>query len=120
MKKVLIFHHYNSSVGAGLSLLHILQSLSRDKLEVTVCLPKIKGDLDLKVLNLGYKVIYSDAVIPYMHFSGNHTLFLSRRHLQNCMIIKQSLEEIQRIIQEEKAEYVLVNSMTLFWIGKIA
>lgn len=120
MKKVLIFHHYNSSVGAGLSLLHILQSLSRDKLEVTVCLPKIKGDLDLKVLNLGYKVIYSDAVIPYMHFSGNHTLFLSRRHLQNCMIIKQSLEEIHRIIQEEKAEYVLVNSMTLFWIGKIA
>lgn len=120
MKKVLIFHHYNSSVGAGLSLLHILQSLSRDKLEVTVCLPKIKGDLDLKVLNLGYKVIYSDAVIPYMHFSGNHTLFLSRRHLQNCMIIKQSLEEIHRIIQEEKAEYVLVNSMTLFWMGKIA
>ncbi len=120
MKKVLIFHHYNSSVGAGLSLLHILQSLSRDKLEVTVCLPKIKGDLDLKVLNLGYKVIYSDAVIPYMHFSGNHTLFLSRRHLRNCMIIKQSLEEIHRIIQEEKAEYVLVNSMTLFWIGKIA
>lgn len=120
MKKVLIFHHYNSSTGAGLSLLHILQSLSRDELEITVCLPKMKGDLDLKILNLGYRVIYSDAVIPYMHFSGNHTSFLSSRHLQNCMSIKQILEEIQRIIQEEKAEYVMVNSMTLFWIGKTA
>lgn len=29
MKKMLIFHHYNSAVGAGLSLLHILDGIDK-------------------------------------------------------------------------------------------
>lgn len=120
MKKLIIFHHYNSSIGAGLSLLHILQSLNTLELNVEVCLPNIQGDLDKKIQEMGYNVFYSEYITPYMHFSGNHAPFFSIKHLVNCYRVKNSMGQIEKIISNKHPDYIAVNSMTLFWIGRIA
>lgn len=120
MRKILFLHHYNSSVGAGLSFLHILQSIDRTENELLVCLPKIKGDLDKKIIEMGIRVIYSDAVVPYMHFSGSNMLFFSKRNLSNFLKISKAKAELKEVISNESPDCVAVNSLTLFWVGKIA
>lgn len=120
MYKLLIFHHYNSSAGAGLSLLHILRSLNREHIDVSVCLPHIPGDLNQKIAEMGIRILYCDAITPYMHFSGGERFFLSVRHLKNVGNIQKSKDEIRKVIVQESPDIVAVNSMTLFWIGRIA
>ena len=90
MRKLLIFHHYNSSLGAGLSLLHILSGLDKTTNEIVVCIPNVKGDLAQKVQAMGIQVIFSDAVIAYMHFSGNQNAFFSKVHFNNVKMIRKS------------------------------
>ena len=120
MKKMLIFHHYNSAVGAGLSLLHILDGIDKKLFEITVCSPHVKGDLSEKIEKKKIRLIYSNAVISYMHFSGNNTRFLSRAHFKNIKAICKAKDEVKAIIESENPDIVAVNSMTLFWIGRIA
>ena len=120
MKKILIFHHYNSSLGAGLSLLHILKSIDQSNYCLTLCLPKIEGDLAEKVENMGIDVTYLDSIPPYMHFSGNHNKFFSLKHLNNIIDILKCKEDIEKKIIAINPDYIFINSMTLFWIGKIA
>ncbi len=120
MYNLLIFHHYNSPLGAGLSLLHILEKIDKRQVKVTVCLPRIEGELDFKIKKMGIKVIYSDSITAYMHFSGGETPFVSRRHLQNLSAVHSSRKGIANVIEKENPDIVAVNSMTLFWIGRIA
>lgn len=120
MYKLLIFHHYNSPLGAGLSLLHILEKINLNQVRVSVCLPNIEGNLDSKIKKMGIKVIYSDSVTAYMHFSGGQNSFVSRKHIQNLSKICKSRKTIAEIIKTENPDIVAVNSMTLCWIGRIA
>ena len=120
MRKLLFFHHYNSPLGAGLSFLHILQSIDRSENEVVVCLPKIDGNLHEKILSMGIRIVYSNAVIPYMHFNGSNMQFFSKRNFTNCANIYMKKNELSRVIRDEAPDCVIVNSLTLFWIGKIA
>ena len=120
MRKILFFHHYNSPVGAGLSLLHILQSIDQNENEITVCIPPIKGELEQKIKELGIRVIYSTAVVPYMHFSGSNLRFLSKRYFGNCRQINRAKEELETLIKKENPDCIAVNSLTLFWIGEVA
>ena len=120
MRKILFFHHYNSPVGAGLSFLHILQSIDRTENEIVVCLPKIEGELDSKIKAMGIRVIYSDSVVPYMHFSGSNMHYFSIRNFQNCRRISRAESLLAKVIEEENPCCVAVNSLTLFWVGKVA
>lgn len=120
MKKLLIFQHYNSSVGAGLSLLHILDGIDKNEINTTLCIFDVEGDLGEKCKEKKIRVIYSNAVISYMHFSGNNTRFLSRAHFKNIKAICKAKDDVKVIIESENPDIVAVNSMTLFWIGRIA
>ena len=120
MKKLLFLHHYNSSVGAGLSFLHILQSLSKEDLDITVCIPKIAGDLDAKIKAMGISVIYSQSVVPYMHFNGSDMRFLSRRNAKNMCAVRKAKTGVKELIESVNPDIVAVNSLTLFWVGRIA
>lgn len=120
MRKILFFHHYNSPIGAGLSFLHILQSIDRTKNEIVVCLPKIKGDLDAKIKAMGVRVIFSEAVVPYMHFSGSNMHYFSIRNFNNCRKIHKAKAALVKVIEEENPCCVVVNSLTLFWVGEVA
>ena len=118
-KKLLIFHHYDTSVGAGLCLLQIVQVLKK-YYDITVCLPKINGNLNDLLNKERIKTIYQKGIpIQYTHYNGGYHRFLSIYHFINCLRIINCKKKIRRIIKNENPSIVLCNSMTLFWIGKI-
>lgn len=121
MKKILFIHHNTISVGAGLSALHIIASISQERYNVVVCMPAGAGDLGDKLEKMGVKVRkefhYS---CTYTHVNGYHYNLLSISHLHNVYELLKSREVVQRVIQEEHPDIVMVNSMTLFWIGHLA
>lgn len=119
MKKLLIFHHYNSAIGAGLCLLHIVSSIKNDY-KVKVVLPT-GGDLPEKLRDLQVDV-YETAEDPvaYQHYNGSTTRAFSLRHWKNIRAIECSKARIIQYIEDFRPDIVVVNSMTLFWIGKIA
>lgn len=120
MKKILIFHHYNTCVGAGLCLLQIVDSL-KSKYEIVVCLPKIKGDLDTTLNKKKIKVVYmNNAKHVYAHYNGAKHSFFSIRHIKNLYNVLCSKNKVLDVIKKVKPDVVLVNSMTLFWIGKLS
>ena len=119
MKRILIFHHYNSAIGAGLCLLHIVESLKFDY-RIAVVLPK-GGDLSAKLKTIGIETYETDGdPVGYQHYNGSTTNFFSLRHLMNILLITRSIGRIEQYIDDYKPDIVAVNSMTLFWIGKIA
>ena len=121
MRKIVLFHHYNSSLGAGMCLLHILQNIDKSKYDVIVYLPAIKGDLGAKINDMGIKAVHNkDASLAYMHFNGAQKMIWNIRSIKNCIDINKSKKEVERILKSENPDIVMVNSMTLFWIGKIA
>ena len=121
MKKILFFHHGSISVGAGLCALHILENISQKEYTVTVCLPNQVGDLKEKVQTMGMKVrVDMPKSYSYMHINGFHWNFFSLWHIKNFIEIKNFKNIVQLVIQEEQPDIVMVNSMTLCWIGDIA
>lgn len=121
MRKILLFHHNTSSVGAGLSLLHIVQSIEKAQYEVVVCIPEWKGDLKEKIQNRGIRV-RTDFCVPYeyTHVNGyNYSLF-SVSHFHNIYNLLCNKAVVEKILQEEQPDIIMVNSMTLFWIGRLA
>lgn len=119
MKKIIIFHHYNTCVGAGLCLFQIAVSL-KNEYEVVVCLPDYKGDLNSKLLTNGIRTIQLKNIPKsYSHYNGSYKPFLSRQHINDIFLIQRSKNKIIEILKTEAPDFALVNSMTLFWIGKI-
>lgn len=120
MKKLVFFHHNTMSVGAGLSALHILRSIPTSEFDITVSLPMGRGDLEDKLLACGIRV-RRDFPKPYsyMHISGYSYRAISISHVHNIMDVLQYTKIVKRVIREEQPDIVIVNSMTLFWIGNI-
>ena len=120
MKKIIIFHHYSTCIGAGLCLFQIAIAL-KNKYEVVVCLPNYKGDLNSKLLDNGIRTIQLKNIPKsYSHYNGSYKPFLSRQNISDIYLIQTSKNKIIEILKNESPDFVLVNSMTLFWIGKIA
>lgn len=120
MKKILIFHHYNTCVGAGLCLFQIAISL-KSKFDVVVCLPQLKGDLNKRLIANGIKTINLEGVPKsYSHYNGAYKPFFSRQHIKDIFLIRRNKNKIKEILKSENPDSIMVNSMTLFWIGKIA
>ena len=118
MKKILFFHHYNSAIGAGICLIHIVRAIKED-FEITVALPK-GGNLPMKIRDIGVNVIECDnSPCAYMHYNGSTTRFFSLRHLKNIVNIQNDRCNVKRIIEEVNPDIIAVNSMTLFWIGDV-
>lgn len=121
MKKILFIHHNASTVGAGLSAFHIVASIPREEYEVVVCMPDGKGDLCEKLENTGIRVrkdIHHSCT--YTHVNGYHYNLFSISHFHNIYELVKSRKIFKRVIQEENPDIVMVNSMTLFWIGRLA
>ena len=119
MKKILIFHHYNSSIGAGLCLLHIVKSICNDY-EVVVVLPE-GGDLNDMLNDLRVKTInIENTPVAYGHYNGSKMPFFSFRHLKNIISILKNARVIKKIIIDQAPDIIAINSMTLFWIGIVS
>lgn len=121
MKKVLFIHHNTISVGAGLSALQIVGNIPQKSYDITVCMPDGEGDLASKFEAMGVKVRNEiPCTCTYTHVSGYHYNVFSISHIHNVFDLLRAKKTIENVIEEEKPDIVIVNSMTLFWIGKIA
>lgn len=122
MTKVLFFHHNSRISGAGVSGRNVIRSIDKEKYEVVVyCSTGGSTETseffqkeNVRVINAGYSPQF------YEHCVGSEHLFLSPRHLKNIFAITTDKKRVRQVIMTEKPDIVILNSMTLFWIGSIA
>jgi len=121
LKKILFFHHFGGIGGAGLSLLHILHSIDKTKYHVAVVCPSHPNQMVNEIEKLDVKLIRTE-VTPkiFAHYNGGIKYFLSIRTLVNLIDIINDWPRVKKIIEKNSPDIIVVNSMTLFWIGKIA
>jgi len=120
-KKILFIHHSSTIGGAGLSGLNVLRAIPKESYEVTVyCNSEQNGMADI-YRDAGFNVIYAGkSPIGISHYSGGEVFVLSPHVLINLLYIYFDKSKISTLIQKIKPDIVIVNSMTLYWIGKIA
>ncbi len=122
MKKVLFFHHSGTIGGAGLSALNVVNSLSKKDYDITVfCTSSDSQSMSDLFQEHGYKVI-SGANSPKIlnHFSGSSHQIFSPFFLKSVINILFDVSKIRKIIAEVNPDIVVMNSMTTFWIARVA
>lgn len=116
--KILLVHHCDSWGGAGVSLRDMCQMLCQTY-EVTVCLPHFECEVDkeLKKIN-GVKIIAIDADMGMISAYNGGPHFISRTYVKNLLNIKNSRKKLVAILNSEKYDMVILNSITLAWAAK--
>lgn len=121
MKKIVVFHHFGGIGGAGLSLMDILASIDRNLYEVTVVCPNNPLGMVELMKGEGIKVVETDHTpINFAHYNGGIKYIFSPRTVTNLLRLLRDIPSVKRLINDLEPEMVIVNSMTLFWIGKVA
>ena len=121
MKRVIVFHHFGGVGGAGKSLIDILLSIDSSVYDVTVVCPSVPSDMVTLIKSYNIKVIETvETPINFAHYNGGIHSLLSVRTLLNLLKLLLDMPKVEKIICELNPEIVIVNSMTLFHIGKIA
>lgn len=120
-RKVLFFNHASVIGGAGLSLLNIIDSLDKQKYDITVYCTANKTQIAEELEKRGINVIRAmNSPACYMQYNGGARSILSPRYYKNLFKIKRDRTRIVKVIKGLKPDIVAVNSMTLGWIGKLA
>ena len=120
-QKILIFNHASVVGGAGVALLNIIDSLDRELYEITVYCTSNQTQIAEMLEGRGVEVIRAiSSPVCYMHYNGGECSALSLRYYKNLLRIHKDKARIRRVIEACKPDIVIVNSMTLYWIGAIA
>lgn len=119
-KKILFIHHSGYLGGAGLSLYNIIKSIDREKFLITVLMPEYP--CELRNMLEGFCEIITSTTSPkiFGHYSGGISNPFSLKSIVGLLNIVLDKRNIQKYIYSVNPELIIVNSMTLFWIGKIA
>lgn len=122
MKKVLMIHHSGSIGGASLSLVHLSLAMKQlsNEYSYTVYCPNQPPKVSQLLQSNCIKVIeYEHTPLIFDHYSGAKKSIFSLRAWTNIwnVIKKRSWDEIKVIIQKEQPDIVMINSMTLVWLG---
>ncbi len=120
-KKVIFFHHSGDIGGAGLSALNVLRAINKEKYDITVyCNSKQKNMVNL-LANSGFTVIEGgNSPVIFSHVVGGEKLLISPKFIINLLELFFDAKKIIKVLESNKCDLVIVNSVTLFWIGKIA
>lgn len=115
-----MIHHCGSIGGAGVSLLHIVKSIDKNKYNVTVLCPDTPNEIS-NLLNLESCKVITMKKSPkiFAHYNGGISNALTLKTLKNILGILSDVGRIKKYIREINPDIVAVNSMTLFWIGKV-
>ncbi|MCY1151258.1 MAG: glycosyltransferase family 4 protein [Sphaerochaetaceae bacterium] len=117
-KKVILFHHSDNLGGAGVSLLNIYLMLE-DEYDVKIYVPHdnspIKKFYNEKDISTN---IINDNIGMISSYSGGPKLF-SRTYFVKLFQIIKTRKTIIDILNREKPDLFIINSMTLSWVGKI-
>lgn len=121
MKKLLIIHHWGGIGGAGLSLLHIIRSIDNTRYQIYVVCPSHPNEMMKALENEKCIVVTAEkATTNFNHYNGGIKYAFSPRTISNFMNILKEKKRISKYINDISPDVLIVNSMTLFWVGKIA
>lgn len=120
MKHILVINHASTYGGAGISLEQVVDAIDKKKNDVTIyCNSDINVMADIFVAK-GYKVVRAlKSPITFSHYSGASYFIFSPVVLINMYRIFKDREKINALIAKINPDIVVVNSMTLFWVGDI-
>lgn len=120
-KRVMFIHHCGYWGGAGLSLLHILESLKNTALDMIVYCPSKPDNMIKQIKNLSVECFSSPpSISTYNHYSGSMRCFFSYKFFIENVRIQKSKSDIKKILKTYSPDIVVVNSMTLCYVGRIA
>jgi glycosyltransferase involved in cell wall biosynthesis len=122
-KKILFVHHSANIGGAGISGLNVLNSIDRELYDIVVyCNTASKNNHMTEIFHSGgYKVIPGgSSPVIFSHCVGSEHFILSPRFILNIIRIFKDRHRIDCLIKNVAPDIVIINSMTLFWIGKTA
>lgn len=121
MKKILLFNMASTIGGAGISFLHYLNNIDRTEYEVVVYNNANYPDIADAIEGMGIRTIraYNSPVV-FSHFSGSNAAAFSPLKVLNFFSVIRDSRRVARYIDKEKPDIIIVNSMTLFWIGRLA
>lgn len=118
--KILIFHHCDSWGGAGVSLIDLCVMLKNQN-SITVCVPHIKSDVVEELRKLtDINIISIEENMGMISAYNGGPKNLSRTFFKNYFQIFKNKKKIESILNDTKYDVVLLNSITLSWISKIA
>jgi glycosyltransferase involved in cell wall biosynthesis len=120
-QRILFFHHCSTIGGAGISGLNALKAIPQEFFEIIVFSNSEGYGMAELFQNAGFNVIAGGkSPVVFSHFSGGEFFSFSPYFFYNCYQIWKDFRKIKNVIYKLKPDIVIVNSMTLFWIGKIA
>jgi len=120
MKRLLIIHHSGIIGGAGVSLLHIIKSIDKQKYKVIVLCPDNPCEMIEILKNEDCEVIpLRNSPKIFNHYNGGIEHALSIKTLKNIIEILKDYRVMESYIKNTKPDIVIINSMTLFWLGRI-
>lgn len=120
-QKILIFNHASVVGGAGVALLNIIDSLDKELYDITVYCTSNQTQIAEMLEARGIGVVRAiSSPVCYMHYNGGECSALSVRYYKNLIRIHKDKANVKRAIEKCKPDIVIVNSMTLYWIGAIA
>lgn len=116
IKNILFIHHYGGYGGAGISLINNIEML-KDDYRITVILPSYPDDMRNELLRLNIKVIEFNDVIGTVPIYSGGSDFWKPSMYKSIFKIFGFNKFLNKIIKTDNYDFVLVNSITLFWIG---
>ncbi len=122
MRNIFIFNHVGIIGGSGISLLQIVEAIDKKEYIVTVVTVSSPKDLVeyLKSKNVCKVIELKTNVLSYYYSNGSRPFLLSPVSIKNIYKIISNKKEIESIINYNDIDIIMVNSMTMFYIGKIA
>lgn len=120
MKRLLFINHGSNFGGSGIACLNIVRAIDKSKYDITIYCAYGQGEISNQLKKEGYKVLDGyGSPVTYCHFSGGSKSIISPYYWSNLFKIKKDKKKIESIIRELKPDCVVLNSMTLSWIGKL-
>lgn len=116
IKNILFIHHYGGYGGAGISLINNIEML-KDDYRITVILPSYPDDMRNELLRLNIKVIEFNDVIGTVPIYSGGSDFWKPSMYKSIFKIFGFNKFLNKIIKTDNYDFVLVNSITLFWVG---
>lgn len=121
MNKLLIIHHCSGIGGAGLSLIHIIKAIDCTKYQIYVQCPNNPSEMIELLQNENCTVIPLDKPPAiFKHYNGGIKSAFSLKTLKNTIEILKDKNRMFNSIKDVSPDILIVNSMTMFWVGKIA
>lgn len=121
MKKILIINHASTIGGAGKSLLDMVSNIDKSQFDIIVYSNNNSTEINEILESMFIKVIRSyNSPLSFAHFSGSSFPFYSKSFLMNFLRVFRDSIKLKKIVVSINPDILIVNSMTLFWVGIIS